>query len=42
MRRILVVGISGAGKSQFARAVAARRSLPYHEMDAAANFLGTL
>jgi adenylate kinase family enzyme len=36
MRRILVVGISGAGKSRFARAVAARRSLPYHEMDALA------
>jgi adenylate kinase family enzyme len=34
MRRILVVGISGAGKSTMARALSARLAVPYHEMDA--------
>ncbi|MBB5081748.1 adenylate kinase [Nonomuraea endophytica] len=34
MRRILVVGISGAGKSTMARALSARFAAPYHEMDA--------
>ncbi|MFF0227292.1 adenylate kinase [Streptomyces sp. NPDC004629] len=34
MRRILVVGVTGAGRSTLARAVSARLDLPYHEMDA--------
>ena len=34
MRRILVVGISGAGKSTMARALSTRFAVPYHEMDA--------
>ncbi|MEU6340781.1 AAA family ATPase [Streptomyces sp. NPDC046977] len=34
MRRILVVGISGAGKTTMARALAARLDLTFHEMDA--------
>ncbi|WP_214414024.1 hypothetical protein [Sphaerisporangium fuscum] len=34
MQRILVVGISGAGKSTMARALSSRLALPYHEMDA--------
>ncbi|MET7337877.1 hypothetical protein [Nonomuraea sp. NPDC005650] len=34
MQRILVVGISGAGKSTMARALSSRLAVPYHEMDA--------
>lgn len=34
MRRILVVGVTGAGKSTLARAVGRRLDVPYHEMDA--------
>ncbi|MGY6019782.1 adenylate kinase [Streptomyces spinosirectus] len=34
MERILVVGVTGAGKSTLARAVGARLGVPYHEMDA--------
>lgn len=34
MRRILVAGSSGAGKSTMARALSDRLSVPYHEMDA--------
>ncbi|MET9532782.1 MULTISPECIES: adenylate kinase [unclassified Streptomyces] len=34
MRRILVAGITGAGKSTLARALSERRAVPYHEMDA--------
>lgn len=33
MDRILVVGVTGAGKSTLARAVGARLGMPYHEMD---------
>ncbi|MFJ8934825.1 AAA family ATPase [Streptomyces sp. NPDC102365] len=34
MQRILVVGVTGAGKSTLARAVGERLELPYYEMDA--------
>ncbi|NUO98304.1 MAG: adenylate kinase [Nonomuraea sp.] len=34
MRRILVAGSSGAGKSTMARALSERLSVPYHELDA--------
>ncbi|MFF7445984.1 MULTISPECIES: adenylate kinase [unclassified Streptomyces] len=34
MERILVVGVTGAGKSTLAQAVGKRLNLPYHEMDA--------
>ncbi|MEU6349028.1 adenylate kinase [Streptomyces sp. NPDC047072] len=34
MDRILVVGVTGAGKSTLARAVSDRLGMPYHEMDA--------
>lgn len=33
MRRVLVVGISGSGKTTFARRLSERRGLPFHEMD---------
>ena len=33
MRRVLVIGISGAGKSTFARALAARTALPLIHLD---------
>ncbi|MFD9408245.1 AAA family ATPase [Streptomyces sp. NPDC059989] len=39
MKRILVAGISGAGKTTMARALAGRLRLPFHEMDAL-NFVG--
>ncbi|OIJ64425.1 AAA family ATPase [Streptomyces mangrovisoli] len=34
MERILVVGVTGAGKSTLARAVGERLGVPFHEMDA--------
>ena len=34
MERILVVGVTGAGKSTLAQAVSERLDVPYHEMDA--------
>ena len=34
VRRIMVGGVSGSGKTTFAKRLAAQLSLPYHEMDA--------
>jgi len=34
VQRVIVAGISGSGKSTFARELGVRAGLPYHEMDA--------